>query len=351
MIWNEAQPLPRNPLNDDWKPVSGSLLWPEKRMPGGFSSATEVECCQMTNMSHLQKINCCHDMSISQIARSNTFVKVCICVHACAGVRKMTCTRSNKEHSEPHGTTLALNYIMPFNSSTPKIDGYCNSSVLATAKEGRRKKKKKEPQQASVKCETLGSGWDQACKSTLTTGNSWTQHVSQSHGSTVHTSYSQHCHRERRRKRKSHFKHSPASEERERPHRPPYKKNNKSDTIPSGWLFTLFTNDTEEKSLCFSLITAQYDERKTKKEEMGTFIQPPETGIFKTLLYGSWWTKQIITRLYKSENNQDWENQTYGVPSPPWQHFSPFKGLFMNNKSKYKLAHVISSMDTLHYNH
>lgn len=127
------------------------------------------------------------------------------------------------------------------------------------------------------------------------------------------------------------------------------KKPNKNDTIPSGWLFTLFTNDTEEKSLCFSLITAQHDERKTKKEEMGTFIQPPEMGIFKTLLCGSWWTKQIITRLYKSENNQDWENETRGAP--PWQHFNPFKGLFMNNKSKYKLAHVISSMDTLHYNH
>lgn len=81
-------------------------------------------------------------MNVSQIARSNTdeFVKVCIsaCMCACTGVRIMTRTRSNKEHSEPHGTTLALNYIMPFNSSTPKIDGYCNSSVLATA---RRKKK------------------------------------------------------------------------------------------------------------------------------------------------------------------------------------------------------------------
>lgn len=142
---------------------------------------------------------------------------------------------------------------MPFNSSTPKIDGYCNSSVLATAKEGRRKeKKKKEPQQASVKWETLGSGWDQACKSTLTTGNRWTQHVSQSHGSTVHTSYSQHRHRERRRKRKSHFKHSPASEERERTRPPPPYKKKKTTKV------TLYLQDDylhysqmiQKKSLC-----------------------------------------------------------------------------------------------------
>lgn len=37
-------------------------------------------------------------------------------------------------HSEPQGTTLAVNYIMPFNSSTPKIDGYYISSILATEK-------------------------------------------------------------------------------------------------------------------------------------------------------------------------------------------------------------------------
>lgn len=37
-------------------------------------------------------------------------------------------------HSEPQGTTLAVNYIMSFNSSTPKIDGYYISSILATEK-------------------------------------------------------------------------------------------------------------------------------------------------------------------------------------------------------------------------
>lgn len=40
-------------------------------------------------------------------------------------------------HSKPHATTLAVNYIMPFNSSTPKIDDYYISSGLATAKLGR----------------------------------------------------------------------------------------------------------------------------------------------------------------------------------------------------------------------
>lgn len=56
-------------------------------------------------------------------------------------------------HSEPQGTTIAVNYIMPFNSSTPKIDGYYISSILAT------ETKKKAADEGSFL----------ACKSTLTT--------------------------------------------------------------------------------------------------------------------------------------------------------------------------------------
>jgi len=51
---------------------------------------------------------------------------------------------------------------MPFNSSTPKIDGYYNSSILTTAKNS-----------AGIsQMRRLSSGWGQACASTLITGNS-----------------------------------------------------------------------------------------------------------------------------------------------------------------------------------
>lgn len=62
-------------------------------------------------------------------------------------------------HLEPSSITLAVNYIMPFNSGTPKIDGYYNSSILATAKNS-----------AGIsQMRRLNSGWGQACDSTLIT--------------------------------------------------------------------------------------------------------------------------------------------------------------------------------------
>lgn len=73
--------------------------------------------------------------TLRRLLQSNrdAFVNVCISVYMRGHVH-------NDMHlfqgvlSEPQATTLAVNYIMPFNSSTPKIDGYYNSSILATAK-------------------------------------------------------------------------------------------------------------------------------------------------------------------------------------------------------------------------
>ena len=92
---------------------------------------------------------------------------------------------------EPHLTTLAVNYIMPFNSSTPKIDGYYNSSILATAEKlGRH--------QSNEKAQFwLRSGLRLYSNNRKQLNSA----VSQSHVNTVHTSYSQHCHQ---RKKKTH---------------------------------------------------------------------------------------------------------------------------------------------------
>lgn len=158
-------------------------------------------------------------------------------------------------------TTLAVNYILPFNSSTPKIDGYYNSSILATAKKKKKKeRKKKTNNSASIsQMRRLSSGWDQARKSTLTTAKSWTFESAEV---TVHTAYSQHCHGEKQNK-ESHISNTALSQ--------------RTDTIPSGYLFTLFTNDTEpdwlqmqEKSLCFSSLL--HTVTTTNKKRMGTIV-------------------------------------------------------------------------------
>ena len=109
-------------------------------------------------------------------------------------------------HWEPHATTLAVNYIMPFNSSTPKIDGYYNSSVLATAgkkKKRKLKKEKKKKNSAGIsQMRRLSSGWDLGLRLYSNNRNLLSSAVSQSHVNTVHTSYSQHRHREKKKKKK-----------------------------------------------------------------------------------------------------------------------------------------------------
>lgn len=175
-----------------------------------------------------------------------------MCVFVC--MRAATCALFEWVHWEPHATTLAVNYIMPFNSSTPKIDGYYNSSVSATAgKRKRKKEEKKRKNSAGIsQMRRLSSGWDQGLRLYSNNRNLLSSAVSQSHVNTVHTSYSQHRHRGKEKKKKkknSHFKHSPASEEHEWSHSPPTPPPSPKPnwyTIPSGWLFTLFTNDTEQ---------------------------------------------------------------------------------------------------------
>lgn len=147
-----------------------------------------------------------------------------MCVFVC--MRAATCALFEWVHWEPHATTLAVNYIMPFNSSTPKIDGYYNSSVSATAgKRKRKKEEKKRKNSAGIsQMRRLSSGWDQGLRLYSNNRNLLSSAVSQSHVNTVHTSYSQHRHRGKEKKKKkktSHFKHSPASEEHEWSHSPP----------------------------------------------------------------------------------------------------------------------------------
>lgn len=139
----------------------------------------------------------------------------------------------------------------------------------------------------------LSSGWGQACNSTLITGRKQLNSaVSQNHVNTVHTSYSQHCHwnptpPKKTKTKTSHFKHSLVSEELGwSPPKPNWY------TIPSAWLFTLFTNDTEQllfrmqKNVLF-LITAQWNENKQK---WNGYIHSLRmlTSTFKILQHGSW---------------------------------------------------------------
>lgn len=124
-----------------------------------------------------------------------------MCVFVC--MRAATCALFEWVHGEPHATTLAVNYIMPFNSSTPKIDGYYNSSVSATAgKRKRKKEEKKRKNSAGIsQMRRLSSGWDQGLRLYSNNRNLLSSAVSQSHVNTVHTSYSQHRHRGKGKKK------------------------------------------------------------------------------------------------------------------------------------------------------
>lgn len=176
---------------------------------------------------------------------------MCLCVGMCI----MICIIQG-EHSEPHGTTLAVNYILPFNSSTPKIDGYYNSSIFV--KNNKKRKEKKNNSASISQMRRLSSGWDQARKSTLTTAKSWTLESAEV---TVHTAYSQHCHREKQNK-ESHFKHSPVSEDWH------YTFRIFIYTIHK-WYRTGLTLNAR-KVLVLFLVTARCDNYKRKR--MGTFI-------------------------------------------------------------------------------
>lgn len=66
-------------------------------------------------------------------------------------------------------------------------------------------------------------------------------------------------------------------------------------TVPSGWVFTLFTNDTEQllfkmqcKVFVLFLITAQYNYYKQTKKNEYIHGFRMLTSIFKLLQYGSW---------------------------------------------------------------
>lgn len=81
-----------------------------------------------------------------------------------------------------------VNYIMPFNSSTPKIDGYYNSSISATAKKIKIiiiKIKKLSRQKSNEKAQFwLRSGLRLYSNNRKQLSSA----VSQSHVNTVHTS-------------------------------------------------------------------------------------------------------------------------------------------------------------------
>lgn len=203
----------------------------------------------------------------------------------------------------------------------------------------------------------LSSGWDQGLRLYSNNRNLLSSAVSQSHVNTVHTSYSQHRHRGKEKKKKkktSHFKHSPASEEHEWSHSPPTPPSPKPNwyTIPSGWLFTLFTNDTEqllfqnakkireerererEKSLCFSLLLhSRMSVNKQKNEYIRSLRRL--TSSFKILKYGSrlamadGWSLDYKKTKDARVQNQD-RNMIHSVVPPLGSRHSPSEGLLMN---------------------
>lgn len=164
---------------------------------------------------------------------------------------------------EPHMTTLAVNYIMPFNSSTQKIDGYYNSSFLATAEKlGRH--------QSNEKAQFwLRSGLRLYSNNRKQLNSA----VSQSHVNTVHTTYSQHCHQ---REKQPHTSNTFLSQK---------SKNDPSKTetlylqddylhysqmIQNSSVFKMQQQKVKRFFVLF-LITAQYNDKKQQKI-MSTFI-------------------------------------------------------------------------------
>lgn len=136
----------------------------------------------------------------------------------------------------------------------------------------KRKMEKKTKNSAGIsQMRRLSSGWDQGLRLYSNNRNLLSSAVSQSHVNTVHTSYSQHRHRgkKKKRKRKPHISNTVLPQKSMKdpiPQHPPPSPKPNWYTIPSGWLFTLFTNDTEQ------LLFQNAKKEKKRERERKVFV-------------------------------------------------------------------------------